>query len=363
MAREGRGWPRPVPTGGASGARSDGPGKAAASVEQAVLLVGGLGTRLRPLTDILPKAMIPVANLPLIAYEIVPLVRAGVRRIIFAMGYKADLLRRGLGDGREWGAEFVYVEEPEPLDTAGAIGNVRQHVDGPFFVCNGDIIYDVDLAAFAGEHVERGALVSFCLRQTKHIEYFGLIQYEDSGRVSAFCEKAHHDETGRNTVNSGFYVMAPEVFDHIPVGSAYSSERQLFPKLLAAGLPLFAHLPENQGYWADVGRLDTYLQASGDVLEGALGWYRPRFGGRIASGATVAPSVSVDAGARVDCGARLGERVAVGADSVVEKGACIANSIIWPGSRVGQGARLTDTVVAGTVVPAGHEATNEVIVG
>lgn len=340
--------------------RSDSAGGPA--IQQAVLLVGGLGTRLRPLTYLLPKALIPVANLPLIAYEIIPLVQAGVRRIIFAMGYKADVLRRQLGEGSEWGAEFIYVEESSPLDTAGAIRNVGEYIDGPFFVLNGDIIYDVNLSALAAAHVERNALVTFCVRQTEDIERFGLIQWHDDGRVERFVEKTTHDPTGRKTVNSGFYVMSPEVLDHIPVDQPYSSERQLFPRLLAAGYRLFAHLPADQGYWADVGRLDSYLQASGDVLEGALQWYKPQCDGNIAPEATVAASCSVARGAQVAPGARLAGRVAVGADAVVAEGAQVADSILWPGSQIGPRARVTHTIVAGAAVAAGQDVTGEVIV-
>ncbi|MEI6502103.1 MAG: NDP-sugar synthase [Armatimonadota bacterium] len=245
------------------------------TIQQAVLLVGGLGTRLRPLTYALPKALIPVANLPLIAYEIIPLARAGVKQIIFAMGYKADLLREHLGDGSDYGTEFVYVEEHERLDTAGAISNVADHLDGPFFCCNGDMIYDVDLGAFAQDHLRREALVTYCLRRTDDISHFGLIQWQDDGRVTAFKEKVAVDETGRNTVNSGFYLMSPEVLDYIPPGVPYSNETQLFPDLLGRGLPLYAHVPQRDGYWADVGRFDTYLQANGEVLEGKISWFEP----------------------------------------------------------------------------------------
>ncbi|NPV46879.1 MAG: NDP-sugar synthase [Armatimonadetes bacterium] len=333
------------------------------AVQQAVLLVGGHGTRLRPLTYLLPKALIPVANLPLIAYEIIPLVRAGVGQIIFAVGYKADLLRRELGDGSAWGAEFVYVEESSPLGTAGAIRNVGGRIDGPFFVLNGDIIYDVDLGALAADHVERKALVTFCLRQTDEIGQFGLIQWHDDGRVHEFSEKVRHDPTGRNTVNSGFYVMSPEILDHIPADQPYSSERELFPALLSAGCRLFAHLPQDQGYWADVGRLDSYLQASGDVLDGVLRWYQPPRDGDIAPEAAVASSVSVARGARIGPRARLGPRVAVGASAVVSEGACVTNSIIWPGSEIGPDARVSDAIVAGATVAAGRVITSEVIVG
>ncbi len=315
-------------------------------VDQAVLLVGGLGTRLRPLTYALPKALIPVANLPLIAYEIIPLVRAGVKQIVFAMGYKAELLREHLGDGAEFGCEFVYVEEQERLDTAGAIRNVAAHVDGPFFCCNGDMIYDVDLGAFAADHLRREALVTYCLRRTDDISHFGLIQWRDDGRVTAFLEKVAVDETGRNTVNSGFYLMSPEVLDYIPAGVPYSNEKELFPRLLERGLPLYAHVPAEDGYWADVGRFDTYLQANGDVLEGKIGWFEATVNSE-AEGACVTDAVDIQANVSLGAGAMIGPRVSIGARAVIGEGAVVEDSIIWAGSEVAPGARLKRCIVAG----------------
>ena len=335
---------------------------APATIEQAVLLVGGLGTRLRPLTYLLPKALMPVANLPLIAYEIIPLVRAGVRQIIFAMAYKADLLRAQFGDGSAYGAEFIYVEEPERLDTAGAIGNVRAHLTGHFFACNGDMIYDVDLAAFAADHLARQALVTFCLRRTDDIAHFGLIQWDDARRVTAFKEKVPLDETGRNTVNSGFYLMSPEVLDAIPAGRAYSNERDLFPDLLRRGEALYAHLPQHDGYWADVGRIETYLSANRHILQGALSWFRPERRSAVPASCGVAEAVDLAAGVTIGHNVTLGPGVAVGAGCVIGDGAVIVDSILWPGSRVGRGARVHCSVVAAATVPEGAGAINEVIV-
>jgi NDP-sugar pyrophosphorylase family protein len=357
------------------------------TINQAVLLVGGLGTRLRPLTYTLPKALIPVANLPLIAYEIIPLVRAGVKQIIFAMGYKADLLREYLGDGTDYGTEFVYVEEQEKLDTAGAIKNVAEYVTGDFFCCNGDMIYDVDLCAFAADHLRREALVTYCLRRTEDIQHFGLIQWQDDGRVTAFKEKVAVDETGRNTVNSGFYLMSPEVLEHIPAGVPYSSEQQLFPDLLARGLPLYAHVPVRDGYWADVGRFDTYLQANGDVLEGKISWFEPTVCSGLetrgadrpgrpenepcASGSAAptreaggggADSVDIQSNVNIGAGASIGPRVSIGARASVGDEAVIEDSIIWAGSVIGARARLNRCIIAGGTVPEGACLTDEVIV-
>ncbi|MBU0611393.1 MAG: NDP-sugar synthase [Armatimonadetes bacterium] len=335
---------------------------ASVAIEQAVLLVGGLGTRLRPLTHQLPKALMPVANLPLIAYEIIPLARAGVKQIILAMGYRAELLQPHLGDGSQWGVELVYVEEAEPLGTAGALRNAHEHIAGPFFACNGDMIYDVDLAAFAADHVRREALITFCLRRTDDIAHFGLIQWDDAGRVTAFKEKVPFDETGRNTVNSGFYLMAPEVLDAIPPGRPFSNERDLFPALLREGKPLVAHLPARDGYWADVGRLDTYMQANAAVVGGKLSWSEPAVRSDLPASAELAGPADIAQGVIIGEGVVIGAGTAVGAGATIGDGAVVAQSIIWPGSRIGRGARVHGSVVAGASVPEGAGVVNEVIV-
>lgn len=331
-------------------------------IEQAILLVGGMGTRLRPLSYKLPKALMPVANLPLIAYEIIPLVRAGVRQIVFAMGYKADLLRDHLGDGHDFGAEFIYVEEDAPLDTAGAIGNAREHITGPFFACNGDMIYDVDLEAFAADHLRHEALVSFCLRRTPDIAHFGLIQWDDQGHVTAFKEKIAHDETGRNTVNSGFYLMSPEVFDYIPPGQPYSNERELFPDLLERGLPLHAHLPARDGYWADVGRIETYREANSAILHGRLSWFSPQVRCPVPASAQVADAVDIAADAVIGERVVIGAGTAIGSGVVIADDAVITGAIVWPGSHIGRGARVHGSIIAAASVPEGAGSVNEVIV-
>lgn len=330
-------------------------------IKQAVLLVGGQGTRLRPLSYKLPKALMPVANLPLIAYEIIPLVHAGVEQIIFALGYKAELLRKQLGEGKEWGAEFIYVEEERPLDTAGAIGNVRELIEGPFFACNGDIIYDVDLTALAAAHLERKALVTFCVRTTHDIRHYGLIQWHNEGRVYAFKEKVAEDETGRYTVNSGFYVMSPEILAYIPPGRPYSNERDLFPELLRRGCPLYVHLPARQGYWTDVGRMETYLQANYDILQGCIPWKQAAVQGQTASTAQIKAPVDIAPNARIGENVIVGPDTSIGADVIVEQEAVVSRSVVWPGSFIGRQARIYNSVIAGAHVPAGAGIINGVL--
>jgi NDP-sugar pyrophosphorylase family protein len=321
-------------------------------VTQAVLLVGGEGTRLRPLTYRRPKALVPLLNRPLLSFELCLLARHGIRDVILAVGYKAASLEAELGDGSNWGVRLTYVEDPCPLGTAGALGNVRHLLHSDFVAMNGDLVYDADLEGAIAEHLRWGAVVTFCLRQVPDIRRFGLIQCDENGWVRSFREKQERDETGCNTVNSGLYIMSPRVLEAIPKGRAYSNEHDLFPGLLAAGAPMRGFLATKQGYWADVGTLESYLQTSRDLLEGVVAWVR----GEIAQDAQVAPDavvvdpVDIAAGCRIESGATVGPHVTLGAGCVVEAGAVVRDAILWERVRVGAGAKLCEVVVADGVV-------------
>jgi mannose-1-phosphate guanylyltransferase len=327
-----------------------------ASVSTAVLLVGGEGTRLRPLTAHRPKALVPLLNQPLLAHELQLLAAHGVTRVVLAVGYGAEALRQGLGDGSAWGVSLTYVEDPRPLGTAGAIRNVREHLDGPFVCMNGDLVYDVDLAAVIGDHVGTGAQVTFCLRQVADIRRYGLIQCAEDGRVVAFREKLEADETGRNTINSGLYVMDPAILDLVPEGVACSSERELFPWLLEAGRPLYGHVPAQRGYWADVGTLEAYRQATHDLLNGAVSWTGPLVGAGVAraEGARVSVPVHCPGPLALAEGVLLGPGVTAGPGCRVGRGSRLEGCILWEDVTVEEGCILIDTIAAaGVTIPAG----------
>lgn len=335
-----------------------------APLSKAVLLVGGQGTRLRPLTCREPKALIPLVNEPLLAYEFRLLQRHGVADIVLAVGYKADALRQVLGDGARWGVRLTYVEDPLPLGTAGALKNVQQHVDDTVVVMNGDLVYDVDLAALAKAHALAGAMVTFALRRVPDIRRFGLIQCDDRGFVTAFKEKQEVDETRRNTVNSGLYIMSPEVFDHIPAGREYSNEHDLFPNLLHTGRRLVGHVPEHQGYWADVGTIDAYKQSTQDLLDGAVPWACRLTSGaeHEANGVRIAAPVHIDPSAWVHPGSLVGPHVVVGPRCHIGPGARVSTSILWEAVTVGDKAMVKDSILAsGAKVAAGSRLCGEVL--
>ena len=334
------------------------------SPQQAIILVGGLGTRLRPLTYQMPKALLPVANRPLLSYELEWLRRAGVRQVILAVSYQAETLQAGLGDGSAWGVELVYVQERERLDTAGALKNCAPHLHGRFWALNGDLIYDFDPALMVAEHEAQAATLSLTLRRVEDISPFGLIQRDERGRVTAFLEKVAQDPTGQNTVNAGIYLMEPEALASAPAGLPYSNEHQLFPGLLAQGATVLGYLPPHMTYWSDVGRIDTYLQANHDLLAGALPWVRPGVdpSATVDPAAELVPPCSLAERVAIGAGARVGPYVSLGAGVTVGEGARLAESVVLPGATMGSAAWVENVVVAaGETVPAGHHQESGVI--
>jgi len=332
-------------------------------ISQAVLLVGGAGTRLQPLTYLMPKALLPVLNRPLISYELELLGRSGVPDVLLTTGYQTSRLRDVLGGGESWGVHLTYVEEQPLLGTAGAIKNAQELLAGDFFAFNGDLILDCDLTELARAHRQSGALVTILLRQVDDVSHFGLVQCDERGFVTAFREKVEVDETGQRTINAGVYVMAAEVLDYIPIGESYSNETDLFPALLAAGLPILGHLPAQQGYWTDVGRLETYLAANHDLLSGHLPWVEwsrcdeqlERSGGRMMP--------PICCGSRVTVGeaAQIGPYITLGDDVEIGTGSVLTDCIIQAGATVGAEVMLESVIVAESeTVPAGHNQTGGV---
>lgn len=335
-----------------------------APVKQAVLLVGGQGTRLRPLTFDRPKALVPVLNEPLLACELRLLARHGITDVILSVGYRAAVLQDALGDGARWGVSLRYVEEPSALGTAGGLRNALDMLNGPFVAMNGDLVYDVDLSAFAEAHLRAGAMVSFCLRRVEDIRRFGLIQCDDSGRVVAFREKQEADETRRNTVNSGVYLMEPDALLRVPAHTEWSNETQLFPGLLEEGCLLFGFTPEQQGYWADVGTVESYLQTSRDLLRGAIPWMQGETDPSArARREDIEPPVALAEGVHIEDGARVGPDVCIGARGTVGTGARVQGSILWEDVTVEPGASIEDCILgAGVTVGAGCKHIGEVLV-
>jgi mannose-1-phosphate guanylyltransferase len=333
---------------------------------EAVIVAGGFGSRLLPLTTNRPKHLLEVGGVPFLEHQIARLASAGVAHVVVATSYHADLFQPVLGDGRRWGVELDYVQEAEPLGTAGAIRNVsgvlRADPDGAVVVLNGDVLSGHDLGAqlrgFEEPRDGRSVDVSLHLVEVEDARAFGCVPTDAAGRVTGFTEKSDHPVT--NQVNAGCYVFRRRVVDAIPEGRVVSVERETFPGLVAAGALVVGYV-EN-AYWRDVGTPSALVAASRDLVLGTAP--SPAMPAR-ADGALVDPSADVAASARVGDGSVVVRDAAVGAGSVVEgsvlmagssvgAGSVVVDSVVGPGAVVGEGVRLEGVTVGdGAVLRAG----------
>lgn len=323
---------------------------------KAVILIGGLGTRLRPLTCDTPKPLLPVLNRPFLHYQFEILRRHGVREAVLCTSYRPDAFKRALGDGRRLGLKIRYVHETTPLGTGGALKNAERFVDGTSLVLNGDVLNALDITAFLRQHRRRRAALSIALTRVKDPTVYGVVELTGEGRVKRFLEKPSWDEVTTNTVNAGAYLVEPEVLARIPAGVPHSLERGLFPQLLAEGRAVYGFV--SPGYWIDIGTVEKFLQVHLDLLEGAGGAKPPagRRQGRLllGAGARLGKEVAVEAGAglvlvgprtTVADFARFTGRVSLGAGCRVGRGAWLEDCVVLDGAVVGPGARLERCVV------------------
>jgi mannose-1-phosphate guanylyltransferase len=305
-------------------------------VTEAIVLVGGQGTRLRPLTVRTAKPLLPVAGVPFLAHQLARLRDAGVEHVVLATSYRAATFDEAFGDGSAYGLQVDYVTEREPLGTGGGIRNVadrlRSAPDDPVVVLNGDVLSGHDLAAQVDFHGSRDADVTLHLVEVADARAFGCVPTDAEGRVLAFREKDPEPVT--NQVNAGCYVFRRRVIDAIPAGEAISVERDTFPQLLATGAGVLAW--RESAYWLDLGTPAALVQGSCDLVRG-----------RVRSSALPAPTGEWLAlpGADVAAGAFLSEGTVVGAGARVASGAAVAGSVLFDGAVVGAGARIRGSVV------------------
>lgn len=311
---------------------------------KAVVLVGGEGTRLRPLTETRPKPLIPFMDRPFLHHQLDLLARHGVEEVVLSSPYleeefRAFLKERGGAPGITW------ITEETPLGTCGAIVGARDHLEETFLVCNGDIVTDLDLSALVAFHRERGAMATIALTPVDDARPFGLVQTDQEARILAFREKPNDPIPA--DVNAGTYVLEPRALDGIPESVEISIERETFPDLIARGEPLYAFASE--AYWRDLGTPESYLAAHLDALDGrvaGLVFERPHVGAgaTVEDGALVEETVVVGRGARVARGARIARSV-LHEEALVAEDAEVSGSILGPRSEVGAGAVVADVVL------------------
>ena len=313
---------------------------------QALILAGGKGTRLRPLTVYTPKPIVPVCNRPFLLYQLDTLKRAGVTDVTLSLSYQPHKIEEKLGDGSDYGVHITYTTEPQPMGTAGAYKFAEDLIREPTVVFNGDIVTDLDLRAVIRQHNERKALATVVLAPVENPSAYGVVETGGDGRVKVFSEKPRAEEVSVNTINAGTYILDPKVLDMIPAGESYSFEYDLFPDLLKRDKRFYAHVPDG-AYWLDIGSPARYLQVHHDILAGRVRGIqlKKRHGNcELATHAEI-DNLSVIAD---DCTIKPGAQVVnsvLGEGVHVEEKARIENSVVWPHTRVAAGAHLSNAVV------------------
>jgi mannose-1-phosphate guanylyltransferase len=316
---------------------------------QAIILVGGEGTRLRPLTYRTPKPMVPIAGVPFLARSIERLYDAGITDVILAAGYMPKAITDYFGDGSALNMKVTYAIEDTPLGTAGALKNCEAHITGPFFVFNGDVLTSLDLREMMRYHQSKGGAGTLHLIEVEDPSAFGVIVHDGDGRISAFIEKPPKEQAPSREINAGTYLLEKDVLDFIPAGRAVSIERETFPQLIAAGKKLYAHTTHD--YWIDLGRPENYLAAHRDLLNGTMPLLvEPGVTGEGAKDVvdlkSLVPPVHLEAGVMIDPKATVGPNVVLGRGCRIGPGAVLQNSVLWEEVVVGPQARIEQAIIA-----------------
>ena len=307
-----------------------------------ILLVGGLGTRLKPLTNQTPKPMLPIGGLPVTEHQLLAAKKAGINTVILATSYLSEVFTPYFGDGSKWGMKLLYAVEKEPLGTGGAIRNAAAMVGfsettEDFVIFNGDVLSHHDIAAQLSFHKESGAAATLHLIEVADARAFGCVPTDSNGRVTDFLEKMENPIT--NDINAGCYVFSPQVISAIPEGKVVSIERETFPELVRSGSPVYGY--RDQAYWLDIGTPVALFKGSRDYVDGDF---------MTGAGTTIASSATLTGG------------TSIGAASVIGSGCKITNSIIGDGVVVGDNCTISDSfILHGSVITANSEIAEKYI--
>jgi mannose-1-phosphate guanylyltransferase len=320
---------------------------------QAVILVGGEGTRLRPLTSTVPKPVVPLVDRPFIAYMLEWLHAHSVDDVVMSCGFLATAVRNVLGDGSQYGLRLRFIEEPEPRGTAGALKYAADLLDERFLMLNGDVLTDIDLTAQIAQHEATGAHATLALVAVDDPTAYGLVRCGEDHAVIEFVEKPSADQIDTKLISAGAYVLERAVLDRIPPDRNVSIEREVWPQLVGDGLYGFAA----DAYWLDIGTPERYLQGTFDILEGnvatgvseLLGPNYLSVGERVEAKGRIVPPALVDRGCTIGEGAHVGSLVVLGEGVSVGEGTTIERSVVLNGAEVGARCLLRDCIVAAGV--------------
>ena len=333
---------------------------------KAILLAGGKGTRLRPLTIHTPKPIVPIFDRPFLHYQLDLLKRVPeIDGVILSLNYQPRRIEEMFGDGSSSAMSLRYVVEPAPLGTAGAVRYAAQSLHDSVVVFNGDILTQVDLAAVIARHRERRAKATIVLTPVENPAAYGLVETDPDSNIRRFIEKPNADEITCDTINAGIYVLEPDTFDRIPKDTPWSIERSFFPSLIEQGDTFVAYV--SRGYWIDIGTPAKYMQVHRDIMDGlyrtapfadaaSTTWISPQ--ARVEDGALIEGPCFVDEGTVVKTGARLGPYSVVGRQCHIEEHASIERAIVWANSRISQEAVVRQSIL-GRHCHVGRSATIE----
>ena len=316
-------------------------------------MAGGEGTRLRPLTSNQPKPMLPMANRPMMEHVVALLRRHGLEDIVVTVAFMANAIRSYFGDGSEFGVRMVYATEESPLGTAGSIRNAMDELDERFVVISGDVLTDIDLSAVVADHEAKGALATLALKAVDDPLEFGIVITRDDGSIERFLEKPTWGQVFSDTINTGIYVLEPEIFDFIPDGRSVDFSEEVFPGVLEAKAPIFGYVAD--GYWEDVGTLDAYLRAHQDILDEkvrvAVSGFQLRPGVWIGKGTDIHPTATITGPAvigdncHVGADATIGEHCVVGDNGRVSDNVALQRTVVHDNVFLGTGVRLDGCVL------------------
>ncbi|MCL2817841.1 MAG: sugar phosphate nucleotidyltransferase, partial [Clostridiales bacterium] len=329
---------------------------------KAIIMAGGEGSRLRPLTAAKPKPMVPVFDKPIMEHIVALLAKNGISEIGATLMYLPEQIRGHFRFGEAFGVSMSYFLEGSPLGTAGSVKNAQTMLDGAFLVISGDALTDIDLRAMMDYHKAKRAAVTIALKKVETPLEYGVVITDEEGRVKKFLEKPSWSQVFSNLANTGVYIIERRVLDFIPEGRAFDFSKDLFPLLLKMGEPLYGHVTD--AYWCDIGNIKQYMQAHYDALNGKVAidagvlprqgiWLSPQ--AEVAADAVLEAPLFVGQGAKICSGARVSGSV-IGAGTLVEENASVKKSVLWRNCLVGRGAQLRGCVCGNNVQIHSHAA-------
>lgn len=312
----------------------------------ALILAGGKGTRLRPLTVYTPKPIVPVLNRPFLIYQLEMLAEAGISEVTLSLSYQPDKIEHLLGDGSDFGVKLRYTTEPSPLGTAGAYRFALSGSDETAVVLNGDILTNVRLSELIDAHKAAGAAATIATVEVEDASRYGIVETDTSGAVVSFLEKPADRSAGPAAINAGIYVLEPEILELIAADGASSFEYDVFPTVVQRGLKLIAH-SIGSSYWRDIGTPENYLEAHHDLLSGKVNFPAAERSGLpsdVATRASVDKASVIAEGCTIKAGARIVNSV-IGSGVYVDERAVVEDSVLWAHTRVSTAAEIRGSVI------------------